>query len=91
MFALISLSIDSFIQGIDQYRERLDYLYQISGDFLLRFGIDLSDFNFHKSSQIAPVLPTLKKLTAGVLGDLEQFGFSDYFHLVSACGGERGK
>lgn len=86
VFALISVSIDSFIKGIDQYKERLDYLYKVAQEFFLRFGVDLSNFNFHQSSQIAPVLPTLKKLTTGLLGVLSNSVLVIIFTLFLLAG-----
>ncbi|MBJ00265.1 MAG: hypothetical protein CME67_03455 [Halobacteriovoraceae bacterium] len=67
---LVSGSIDSFIQGIDQYKDRLDALTSSIELKLKDLGFDLSTFSPGESAQITPLLPTLKKLTTGVLGVL---------------------
>lgn len=67
---LVSGSIDSFIQGIDQYKDRLDSLTSTIEVKLKDLGFDLSTFSPGESAQITPLLPTLKKLTTGLLGVL---------------------
>lgn len=67
---LVSGSIDSFIQGIDQYKERLNGMTEALETSLANFGYDLSAFKMSESAQIAPILPTLKKLTSSILGML---------------------
>lgn len=67
---LVSGSIDSFIQGIDQYKERVDFLTKAAQESLHRFGYDLSAFKIGEGPEIAPILPTLKKLTSSILGIL---------------------
>ena len=67
---LISGSIDSFIQGIDQYKERVNNLTSYFQESLANFGYDISAFKVGEGTQIAPILPTLKKLTTSILAIL---------------------
>ena len=67
---LISGSIDSFIQGIDQYKDRVDNLSAAVEVKLKDLGFDLSTFSPGESAQFTPLLPTLKKVTTSMLGIL---------------------
>lgn len=67
---LISSSIDSFIQGIDQYKERVHNLTEYAEVALKKFGFDISALKIGEGPQIAPILPTLRKLTTSILGIL---------------------
>lgn len=67
---LMSYSIDSFVKGIDQYKERVDFMSHTIESGMQKFGFDFSKFNAGEKSQLAPILPTLRKLTTSLLGIL---------------------
>lgn len=65
---LVVGSIESFISGIDQYRDRVSLLIASIEEKLAQFGYQMPKLGLLQKDQISSFLPTLRKLTSTMIG-----------------------
>ncbi len=67
---LVTNSIDSFVQGANQYKEKLDFMMIEGSKLLNQFGISLSEENALSMAKKIPVSKMLQGLTGGMVATL---------------------
>ncbi len=67
---LVTNSIDSFVQGANQYKEKLDFMMIEGSKVLNQFGISLSEESALNMAKKIPVSKMLQGLTGGMVATL---------------------
>lgn len=83
---LISISIDSFLQGIDQYKDKVHNAIVFLENKANHFGYDLSAFNMKEKLTSVPVFSLLKGLTGSMLNILSNTFLVVIFSLFLLTG-----